>query len=69
METQSVDPLVVGDALIDVAGTHTGAIGTVNLNEFGDLAIADYDLWSISDGVWYKFGHFNADDSTFDFES
>ena len=69
LETQSVDPLVVGDALIDVAGTHTGAIGTVNLNEFGDLAIADYDLWSISDGVWYKFGHFNADDSTFDFES
>ena len=69
LETQSVDPLVVGDALIDVAGTHTGAIGTVNLNEFGDLAIADYDLWSVRDGVWYKFGHFNADDSTFDFES
>ena len=62
-------PLTVRDAIIDVASRHTGAIGTVNLNEAGDLAISDYDLWGIKDGAWYKYGHFYAGDNTFDFES
>ena len=69
LETESTDPLTVRDAIIDVASRHTGAIGTVNLNEAGDLAISDYDLWGIKDGAWYKYGHFYAGDSTFEFES
>ena len=69
LETGSTDPLTVRDAIIDVASRHTGAIGTVNLNEAGDLAISDYDLWGIKDGGWYKYGHFYAGDSTFEFES
>ena len=69
LETGSTDPLAVRDAITDVAATHTGAIGTVNLNEFGDFATSDYDLWSISEGAWHKSGHFSADNSTFDFAS
>ena len=69
LETQSVNPLVIRDAIIDVASRHTGAIGTVNLNDVGDLTISDYDLWGISNSAWYKYGHFYASDSTFDFES
>ena len=33
------------------------------------MAISDYDLWGIKDGGWYKYGHFYAGDSTFEFES
>lgn len=69
LETNSIDPLIVRDALIDVAAKHTGAIGTVNLNMAGDLAISDYDLWGIGDDGWYKYGHFYASDGTFMFES
>ena len=67
LETDSIDPLVIRDSIIDVAATHTGAVGTVSLNEFGDFAIPSYGLWSIRDGAWYKSGHFDADNGTFDF--
>ena len=67
LETDSVDPLTVRDSIIDVAATHTGAIGTINLNEFGDFATSNYDLWSVRDGAWYKSGYFDADSGTFSF--
>ena len=67
LETDSVDPLTVRDSIIDVAATHTGTIGTINLNEFGDFATPNYDLWSIRDGAWYKSGYFDADSGTFSF--
>ena len=67
LETDSIDPLTVSDAITDVASRHTGAIGTINLNEFGDFATPNYDLWSIRDGAWYKSGHFDADSGTFSF--
>ena len=67
LETDSIDPLTVRDAIIDVASRHTGTIGTINLNEFGDFATPNYDLWSIRDGAWYKSGYFDADSGTFSF--
>ena len=67
LETDSIDPLTVRDAIIDVASRHTGAIGTINLNEFGDFATPNYDLWSIRDGQWYVSGYFDADSGTFSF--
>ena len=67
LETDSIDPLTVRDAITDVASRHAGAIGTINLNEFGDFATPNYDLWSIRDGAWYKSGHFDADSGTFSF--
>ena len=67
LETDSVDPLTVRDAIIDVASRHTGTIGTINLNEFGDFVTPNYDLWSIRDGAWYKSGYFDADSGTFSF--
>ena len=67
METNSVDSITVRDAIIDVAATHTGAIGTVNLNKAGDLAISNYDLWSINDGVWILYGHYDAGTGEFDY--
>ena len=67
LETDSIDPLTVRDAITDVASRHAGAIGTINLNEFGDFATPNYDLWSIRDGAWYKSGYFAADSGTFSF--
>ena len=67
LETDSIDPLTVRDAITDVASRHTGAIGTINLNEFGDFATPNYDLWSIRDGQWYVSGYFDADSGTFSF--
>ena len=67
LETDSIDPLTVRDAITDVASRHTGATGTINLNEFGDFATPSYDLWSIRDGQWYVSGHFDADSGTFSF--
>ena len=67
LETDSIDPLTVRDAITDVASRHTGTIGTINLNEFGDFATPNYDLWSIRDGAWYKSGYFDADSGTFSF--
>ena len=67
LETDSIDPLTVRDAITDVAATHTGTIGTIHLNEFGDFATPNYDLWSIRDGAWYKSGHFDVDSGTFSF--
>ena len=42
-ETDSIDPLTVRGAITDVASRHTGTVGTVNLNEFGDFATPSYD--------------------------
>lgn len=41
-----------------------GAIGTTTLNEAGDLAGTDYDLWAIIDGEWVTSGkYFIASDT------
>lgn len=39
---------------IDVANDYTGALGNIQLNEAGDLAVADYEVWTVSDGDWVK---------------
>ncbi len=69
LETQSADPLVVRDSLREVAATHTGAIGTVNLNKAGDLTVANYDLWSYKNSEWYLYGHYNANTEAFEYTS
>ena len=67
LEADSVDPLIVRDAITGVAAAHTGTIGTINLNEFGDFATPSYSLWGIRDGQWHLSGHFDADNGTFSF--
>ena len=67
LEADSVDPLIVRDAITGVAAAHTGTIGTINLNEFGDFATPSYSLWGVRDGQWHMSGHFDADNGTFSF--
>lgn len=58
--TQSTDPTVIKENLPDVSKDHVGAIGNVVFNEFGDLAISDYSIWSVVDGQWKIIGKYHA---------
>ena len=60
-QTQSTDADTLTNVLHDVGANHVGAIGTINLNEEGDLAIADYDLFTVQDGGWVIYGKYIAD--------
>ena len=59
-DTQSLDTAMIKEAMPRVAGDYTGAIGLITFNEFGDLAISDYELWQISDGKWNLIGQYYA---------
>ena len=66
LEVGSADSLAVRNSITGAASTHTGAIGTIHLNEFGDFAAPSYDLWHINDDAWYRSGHFDAENGAFD---
>ena len=51
-------------ALPDVAAGYTGAIGKTVLNDAGDLAGADYEIWTIMDGEWVITGIYLTADRT-----
>ncbi|RNJ73948.1 MAG: ABC transporter substrate-binding protein [Thaumarchaeota archaeon S15] len=46
----------LASAIPTVAAGHYGALGNTRLNEAGDLASADYDLWATSGGEWVSRG-------------
>ena len=62
------DPEKVKDILPEVADKRTelyGASGHIVLNENGDRAFADYDLWLINDkGEWEKVGVWRGETDT-----
>ncbi len=48
--------------IVSVASDYEGAIGDVELNEYGDLAISDYELWAVGgDGMWQTVGRYMSD--------
>lgn len=64
---ESADSLeydAVISALPTVADEHVGAIGDIKLNEYGDLAISDYELWYVHDGTWEIYGRYLASDNS-----
>ena len=69
LETRSTEPSLIRDEISDIVASHTGALGTVTLNNAGDVEITDYEIWGIKDGAWHIVGHFNTADDTFDFKS
>ena len=58
--TNSIDTSILKQNIPEIASNHIGAIGQINFNEYGDLSVADYELWSIVDGKWIRSGHYNA---------
>jgi branched-chain amino acid transport system substrate-binding protein len=65
LQTGSTDVDVLVDALPNVAHYHSGSIGHIVLNEAGDLAIFNYELWTIQDGEWIRYGRYDASQDTF----
>ena len=60
---QSTDVEAVSRAIPVVAAEHTGALGSARLNDYGDLAQTNYDIWDIRDGSWTLAGtYFSATD-------
>lgn len=48
----STDPADIAAILPKVAASYTGALSSTQLNENGDLATVDYDIWHVMDGSW-----------------
>ena len=58
--TQSTDVSTLTAAFPEVAAGHQGALGSTELNENGDLAQTNYDVWNVSDGQWTQVGVYYA---------
>ena len=52
MEAQSGSASDIKPIFMDVANAHSGALGDIQLNAAGDLAVADYEVWTARDGGW-----------------
>ena len=50
--TKSLDAGAFREAFADVAASYDGVIGSVVLNEAGDLSEVVYDMWSVQDSLW-----------------
>ncbi len=64
LETQSTDVSVIKDIIPEIAENYSGAIGSIELNEAGDLAYADYEVWGIRDGQWVSLGMYTQSDDS-----
>lgn len=58
LRTDTTDVATLKRAIPAVSEKNFGAIGSTTLNEAGDLASTDYDLWSIYDGEWVNSGQY-----------
>ena len=57
---QSTDVTQLTAVFPEVAAEHMGALGSTELNEHGDLAQVNYDVWTVSDGQWKQLGVYFA---------
>ncbi len=64
LETQSSDVTLIKEAIPGVAENYSGAIGSTKLNEAGDLAQANYEIWGTRDGQWVLLGQYNYSDDS-----
>lgn len=58
LETQSTDVTTIKSVISDIAENYSGAIGPTILNEAGDLAQANYEVWGIRGGEWALLGQY-----------
>ena len=59
LQTQSTDVSKIKSVFSDVAEHYYGAIGPTILNEAGDLAQANYEVWGIRGGEWVLLGQYS----------
>jgi len=64
LETQSTDVSTIKAIFPEIAENYSGAIGATKLNEAGDLAQADYEVWGIRGGEWVLLGKYTQSDDS-----
>jgi len=64
LETQSTDVSVIKAKIPEIAESYSGAIGSTKLNEAGDLAQADYEVWGIRGAEWVLLGKYTQSDDS-----
>ncbi len=64
-ETQSTDMTDIKRVIIDVADNYSGAIGDIKLNEAGDLAISDYEIWKVEGTEWVLESQYDSANDVF----
>ncbi len=64
LETQSTDVSVIKEKIPEIADRYSGAIGPTKLNEAGDLAQADYEVWGIRGAEWVLLGKYTQSDDS-----
>ena len=61
MAAQSTDTEAVKAVLSDVAASYTGgALSSTRLDVYGDLDLANYQIWTVVDNAWVKDGIYAA---------
>ena len=60
MEEVGFDAMDIREQLPATGLSYTGALGIVRLNDVGDLAISDYELWSVIEGEWHATARYDA---------
>ena len=64
LQSGATDAPTIMDTFPDVASRYMGAIGDATLNDAGDLAAADYAVWSVIDNEWVQIGKYTAADDS-----
>ena len=64
LETQSSDVDMIKAKLPEIAAEYNGAIGPTKLNEAGDLAQANYEVWGIRNGDWVSLGQYTQENDS-----
>jgi len=62
LETQSDDVSTIKAKIPEIAENYSGAIGPTKLNDAGDLAQANYEVWGIRGGEWVLLGKYTQSD-------
>ena len=65
--TQSTDVDVLTAIIPEIADEHMGALGSLTLNSVGDLAQANYEMWTVADSNWQYAGVYDATADSIEF--
>ena len=66
LQTGTRDASALVETLPEIGKHHSGSIGPIILNDAGDLAIFNYELWNIKDGKWELYGKYDINKDTFE---
>ncbi len=58
LDAQSTDVNDMKASIEDAAGEYQGVIGEIRFDDAGDLADANYAVWSVSEGQWHLSGQY-----------